>query len=92
MASDQDTADCDRKFLRYAKMKRYGGSFVMALSEAMMKADPINYARIENAFPDIMEEYDSLAMKCQSCGSDEVRDNPEDYGMLRCYQCGWEEK
>lgn len=39
------------------RMKLRGGSFVRALAEAMMHADPINLKKIEDAFPEIIGEY-----------------------------------
>lgn len=38
-------------------MRRYGGNFVSRLSDAMAAADPVNFERICNAFPDIIEKY-----------------------------------
>ena len=38
-------------------MKRFGGSFVKALGEALLLADEENADRIANAFPHYMEKY-----------------------------------
>lgn len=38
-------------------MRMYGGSFVNALSECMLRADEDNAARIEKAFPEYMKKY-----------------------------------
>ena len=42
-------------------MASYGGSFAQALAEACRRADPLNFARIKAAFPDLWEHYDELA-------------------------------
>lgn len=39
------------------RMKNYGGSFVVALSNAMRFADSSNKQKLINAFPEYMEEY-----------------------------------
>lgn len=38
-------------------MKRHGGSFVQALAEAFIAADPRNHARLRLAFPEIWDDY-----------------------------------
>ena len=42
-------------------MKEYGGSFVKALAECLECADPINYQKLEEAFPEYFEEYSTMA-------------------------------
>ncbi len=44
-------------------MLGYGGSFVVALSEAAFRADENNYARLKAAFPEIWAKYSSMAEK-----------------------------
>ena len=39
------------------RMKQYGGSFVVALSNAFRMADPINKSKLLNAFPEYVNEY-----------------------------------
>lgn len=38
-------------------MKRYGGSFVVALAECFILADVDNLYRLEMAFPEIVQQY-----------------------------------
>lgn len=42
-------------------MMTYGGSFVRLLGEALRVADPINSARLREAFPDYWAEYSGFA-------------------------------
>lgn len=42
-------------------MEVYGGSFVMALAECYRHADPINFAKLQNAFPEYWERYEVMA-------------------------------
>jgi pyruvate/2-oxoacid:ferredoxin oxidoreductase beta subunit len=42
-------------------MQDYGGSFVKALAECYRRADPINFAKLQNAFPEYWEQYDGMA-------------------------------
>ena len=47
----------DEKLIIAERMKLRGGSFAKALAEAMLLADPINLQKIEDTFPEIIEEY-----------------------------------
>ncbi len=38
-------------------MEKWGGGFCKKLAAAWLHADPGNRARIENAFPHLLEEY-----------------------------------
>ena len=38
-------------------MKRFGGGFISALSEAINKADSENLKKLQNAFPEEFEKY-----------------------------------
>lgn len=38
-------------------MRRYGGNFVSRLAEAMIAADPVNFSKLVNAFPEIVEKF-----------------------------------
>lgn len=42
-------------------MEVYGGSFVKALAELLIHADPFNYQKLENAFPEYFKEYSDMA-------------------------------
>lgn len=54
MRTDQDLKTIDA-------MKRYGGSFVKALAEAALHADPDNLKRIKTAFPEYWERFTEMA-------------------------------
>ena len=41
-------------------MEKYGGSFVKALANACHHADPINLAKLKNAFPEYWKEYEEM--------------------------------
>ena len=41
-------------------MRSFGGSFVQALAECLEHADPINYAKLEAAFPEYIKEYQKI--------------------------------
>ena len=45
------------------KMLRFGGSFVKALGECFLRADPINFAKLQNTFPEYWDEYESFGKK-----------------------------
>jgi hypothetical protein len=47
----------NEKLITIRAMKAYGGSFVVALAEAFLRADEHNEQRIESAFPDYMLKY-----------------------------------
>lgn len=40
-----------------SNMKKYGGSFVKALSVAFVKADPFNKIKLKEAFPNYFSQY-----------------------------------
>lgn len=42
-------------------MKEYGGSFARSIAEALLHADPENMARLIQAFPELVEQYKSMA-------------------------------
>lgn len=52
----QDLND-QQKYLVLAAMCAYGGGFVSRLAEAWVHADVTNTARLEQAFPDMVERY-----------------------------------
>ena len=41
----------------YRNMRLYGGRFILALSEALIRADKDNVQRIKDAFPEYWEKY-----------------------------------
>lgn len=45
------------KFKLLSNMQRYGGKFVNALALTMIAADPENFQRLCNAFPEVVEKY-----------------------------------
>ena len=47
----------DEKLHMCKNMKRYGGSFVSALSEAILKADGTNLRKIYTTFPEECNKY-----------------------------------
>lgn len=44
-------------------MEKYGGSFVKALSGALYRADPSNFAILKAAFPEYFAQYKEMARK-----------------------------
>lgn len=44
-------------------MIQFGGSFVKSLGYALVHADPINYQKLERAFPEYFKEYVDMADK-----------------------------
>jgi hypothetical protein len=42
-------------------MQKFGGSFVKALSQCIVVADPDNTNRIKQAFPDYWRKYSAIA-------------------------------
>ena len=53
----------DRDYSMVEQMERHGGSFVRALAMLLQRADPINYSKLENTFPEYFEEYRKMAKK-----------------------------
>ena len=48
------------RLILVSNMQKYGGSFVQALSEAILRSDPDNYERLKEAFPDYWETYSNM--------------------------------
>ena len=48
------------KFPLVENMRRYGGNFMSRLADAMVAADPANFRRLCEAFPEVVEKYSSL--------------------------------
>ena len=46
----------------YEAMKKYGGSFVVALAEVLARADSSNYSKLENAFPEYFAQYREMGV------------------------------
>ena len=42
-------------------MKQFGGSFVEALGECFIKADPVNQIKLHNAFTNLYEQYKKIS-------------------------------
>lgn len=59
--SDQDIHN--EAVLVSESMIKRGGSFVRSLGEALQHADPINAAKIKQAFPEYWDEYKVLAVR-----------------------------
>jgi len=53
--------ESEKQFKVLKAMETYGGSFVKALAEAFYHADPINFIKLKNAFPEYWEEYSRMA-------------------------------
>ena len=51
----------DEKVVVAEAMIKYGGSFVKALGQALMLADPFNTRKIKGAFSNYWEEYLKMA-------------------------------
>ena len=49
--------DYDEQIQVAKAMMKWGGSFVLCLGEALMRADPVNAQKIHDAFPECWEEY-----------------------------------
>ena len=47
----------DEKYYVCLGMKRYGGAFVVGLSQALMSADHINRQKIKNTWPELWKQY-----------------------------------
>lgn len=47
-----------QKFPLVDNMRKNGGNFVSKLAEAMVAADPVNFSRLCDAFPEIVAKYD----------------------------------
>lgn len=46
-----------QKLLLIDNMRQFGGNFVSKLADAMAAADPDNYKKLVEAFPEIVEKY-----------------------------------
>lgn len=44
-------------------MEKYGGSFVKALAAMLWQADPVNYKKLAETFPEYFKEYKKKASK-----------------------------
>ena len=50
----------DEKLELVKSMQTYGGSFVVALSECILRADVENLKKLEKAFPEYIEKYKNM--------------------------------
>ena len=48
-------------------MRAYGGSFVVVLADLLERADPINYAKLENTFPEYFKQYREMSKLKNEC-------------------------
>ena len=55
--------DGEEKWLVQNAMMEYGGGFVNALGNALMRADDFNTQKIYDAFPEYWQKYFKMAMK-----------------------------
>ena len=53
----QTTLDYTERFKLTEAMLKYGGNFMQKLATAMRSADPDNFRRILEAFPEVLIEY-----------------------------------
>ena len=51
------------RLILVSNMRRYGGSFVKALSQAILRSDAENYERLKDAFPELWETYGKMEDK-----------------------------
>jgi len=51
----------DQEFEVVEAMFDYGGSFVQQLSICFHRADPFNFEKLKDAFPEYWEEYSEIA-------------------------------
>jgi hypothetical protein len=61
-------------------MKKYGGSFVKCLAEAMMHADPINLKKLKISFADYWKQYEMIVER-------EEDKNPERKAVKNSNNC-----
>lgn len=62
--STQDELELEHEaYLVSSAMRKYGGSFVSALGEALSHADHFNIMRIRSAWPELWKEYLKIAKK-----------------------------
>lgn len=52
----------DQKLAMVRAMKRYGGSFAVALAECFLLADAKNLEKLYKAFPKEVEQYSRMAI------------------------------
>ena len=60
----------EKDYPMYEAMQTYGGSFVKELGELLQRADHINYAKLEAAFPEYFKQYRKMAEKAAPPSSD----------------------
>lgn len=63
-------------------MRRYGGSFVRALAEALAVADPENASRIREAFPGLIARYGAHVCTHVDCCAMQVTGDPDEPGQV----------
>ena len=50
----------EEEFKVIENMRIFGGSFIKSLAECFSHADPINFRRLKNAFPEYWEQYSKM--------------------------------
>lgn len=53
----------EEQFKVVEAMEKYGGSFIKALAECFHRADLLNFAKLEEAFPEYWERYKKMSEK-----------------------------
>jgi len=65
-----DEQRTEAKFKAFRVMGTHGGGFASALSTAWLRADSDNRARIEAAFPELLDDYIRMAKHIEAQGKD----------------------
>jgi hypothetical protein len=60
----------DQELNTVQKMIRFGGSFVKALGNAFIHADPNNFQKLKSAFPNYWQEYENFGRAKKPEGDD----------------------
>ena len=50
----------DEEMIVVDAMAKFGGSFVKSLAECFYRADPINFKKLKDTFPEYWEEYQKM--------------------------------
>lgn len=53
----------EEQFEVVVAMENYGGSFVKTLASCFHKADPNNFIKLKNAFPEYWKQYEEMSKK-----------------------------
>jgi hypothetical protein len=58
----------DKDWPMYQAMIRYGGGFIQSFAECLNRADHVNYAKLETAFPEYFAEYRKIGEEMKETG------------------------